>query len=180
MKADHQKQIEFIKDCLRKGQSRKIILPKFAENFRSTERTFNTRLKLARKALQSEFKKINEQTDIEVGKEIKKRKIKIMSVLERQVFLQEIIQAKTDVKKLGSSTLSLLVREDGTKEIITLKDKLAALSELNSMRGDYAPTRTDHTTLGKEINPQINLSHLTYEQLKSIADSGADTHTGKG
>ncbi len=36
----------------------------------------------------------------------------------------------------------------------------------------------DHTTKGESIKP-VNLSHLTYEQLKQLADSGGDSKPSK-
>lgn len=145
MKPAEVKQIEFIKDCLREREQRKNILAKFCKVWQNTKtRTFDRLLKSAKTSLQSEFKKIDEQTDIEVGKEIKKRKIKLMSAIQRKVYLEKIATGKikipyTEVKwnpKLNKfETIKF-------KELAPHTARISAIAELNKMSGDYAPSKS--------------------------------------
>lgn len=159
MKPSESAQIEFIKDLLRKGEKRNSILAKFGAKWqKASPRTFDRRLKVATASIDDEFATISKKTEESIGKEVEARKLKIMTVAERIDFLTRIITAQTDVKKIGSQAFPLIeFEENGTtrKEIIYLTDKLKALAELNKMGGDYAPSKTDITSGGKEITIQF-------------------------
>jgi len=147
MKADQHIQIEFIKDCLRKGEERKDILPKFTKIYRKQEKTFNNRLKEARIAIQSEQQRIQQEAEKGIQKDIEARKTKIMTSIERQEFLTEVIKGnEIPVQQLlsnGKIAKGMIVPD--------LSDRIKAIAELNKMGGDYAPQKTDITSGGKEI-----------------------------
>lgn len=139
-------QIEFIKNYLRKGENRKSIMGKFGNKWVKISRTtFDRRLRVAEDDLKREQENIRTRTEEAVADEVNARKIKILSAIERKEYLSSIISAATDIKTIGKMAIPILVREDGTKEIIYLSDKLKALSELNKMEGDYAPTKVAQT-----------------------------------
>ena len=139
MKPDQHKQVEFIKDCLRKGEERKIILPKFTTIYRKSEKTFNNRLKEARKSIQGEQQRIQQEAEKGIQKDIIERKSKIMTSIERQEFLTEIAKGEEmQVKELLKNGKIAI-----GKIIPNLTDRLKAIAELNKMQGDYAPTKSE-------------------------------------
>lgn len=139
MKSDQHNQVEFIKDCLRKGEERKIILPKFTTIYRKSEKTFNNRLKEARKSIQGEQQRIQQEAEKGIQKDIIERKSKIMTSIERQEFLTEIAKGEEmQVKELLKNGKIAI-----GKIIPNLTDRLKAIAELNKMQGDYAPTKSE-------------------------------------
>lgn len=110
------------------------------------ERTFNRYWKTAniqhttkQEAIKKELEEIDKQMAIE------SRKKAILSADERKEYLTKIITAKIDLKKIGNMHAPIWEKEDGTKEIIDVQDKLKALAELNKMEGDYAPTKVEQS-----------------------------------
>lgn len=163
MKADQHIQIEFIKDCLRKGEERKVILPKFTKTYRKQEKTFNTRLKEARKAIQSEQQHIKLEAEKGIQKDIEALKSKIMTPIERQTILADSIRDFED-KLAGKKPFTFfqgqkIVNSHNAGVFMLPIDTQTAvkkvirelMAELNKMGGDYAPQKTDITSGGKEI-----------------------------
>ena len=139
MKADQHKQVEFIKDCLRKGEERKIILPKFTTIYRKSEKTFNNRLKEARKSIQGEQQRIQQEAEKGIQKDIIERKSKIMTSIERQEYLTRVLNGEVKTKQpfvVGGKIMEYPAEP-------TLAEKLKALAELNKMQGDYAATKSE-------------------------------------
>lgn len=139
MKSDQHKQVEFIKDCLRKGEERKIILPKFTTIYRKSEKTFNNRLKEARKSIQGEHQRIQQEAEKGIQKEILDRKSKIMTSIERQEYLTRVLNGEVKTKQpfvVGGKIMEYPAEP-------TLAEKLKALAELNKMQGDYAATKSE-------------------------------------
>ena len=139
MKADQHKQVEFIKDCLRKGEERKIILPKFTTIYRKSEKTFNNRLKEARKSIQGEQQRIQQEAEKGIQKDIIERKSKIMTSIERQEYLTRVLNGEVKTKQpfvVGGKIMEYPAEP-------SLTDKLKALAELNKMDGSYSPIKTE-------------------------------------
>jgi len=147
MKADIYKQTEFIKDCLRKGEQRKDILQKFAKNYKVKIKTFDTRLKEARIAIESEFKQIEQEANKGIAKQVEALKSKIMSSVERQEYLTRVLNG--EIKTKVPIVIAGKIMEYPAEPSQT--DKLKALAELNKMQGDYAPIRTDIKIDGEPI-----------------------------
>jgi uncharacterized HAD superfamily protein len=172
-KPNEQAQINFIIDCLRKGEQRKDILRKFKNNWENVARSsFDRRLAKAKMQLQAELDTINEKLrqsiEKEVEKEAEKRKDKIMSFIERQEYLTKIVTCKTDLKKVGNNYFQILELEDGRKEVITLADKLKALAELNKMDGSYAPNKHELTAKSKIQLPVVKIELNPSEEVLEI------------
>lgn len=152
MKPNESAQIEFIKDCLRGGLQRKDIFAKFSKKWQTVaSRTFDTRLKAAKDSLQQELKAIKAKTKVNVAKEVEARKIKIMSVIERQEMLSKIANGELKVEKAIATQFGaeiVMINPD-------MNDRIKAISELNKMGGDYAPTKNEFniTDLPKIIIP---------------------------
>lgn len=157
LKPDQHKQIEFIKDCLRKGEERKVILQKFAKNFNTGKsvRTFDERLKLANKAIQAEQAKIIEQAEKGIQTEIEALKSKIMTPIERQTILADSIRDFED-KLAGRKPFTffqgqkIVNSHNGGVFMLPIDTQTAVkkvirelMAELNKMGGDYAPQKTD-------------------------------------
>jgi len=82
--------------------------------------------------------------------------------------LQQSVETCIDVAVHVIAELNLPRKE-------TAKDAFLLLGEQNIISRDLGlKDNTDVTTKGESISP-INLSHLTYEQLKELADSGTDS-----
>lgn len=153
MKPSEQAQVNFIMDCLRKGEQRKDVLAKFVKKWQSAStRTFDRRLKQAEKEVAKEQERIRTEAESNVAEKVKGLESKIMTALERQIYLTQIANCKSDIKKLGNFFYQIIEFEDGRKEFITQADKLKAIQELNKMCGDYAPQRIDATVnkIGKD------------------------------
>jgi uncharacterized protein (DUF885 family) len=150
-KPNEQAQINFIIECLRKGEKRKDILTKFKKNWQNiSTSTFDKRLGKAKIQIQSELSTIKKKIDKNLAEEYEKRKKNIMSFIERQEYLTKIITCKTDLQQFGNSYFQVLEFEDGRKEVITLSDKLKAIAELNKMDGAYAATKHEHVLTQRE------------------------------
>ena len=138
-KPNEQAQIDFIVDCLRKGEQRKTILAKFGTKWQSASpRTFDRRLKAAEINLQGEQQRIKEQAEQDVVKEADALKSKILTSLERQAILSDMAKGELE-------TEVLLVTKDGIKKAKakpTHAERRAAIAELNKMEGDYAPAKS--------------------------------------
>lgn len=139
MKADQQVQVNFIQNCLRKGEERKVILPKFTKIYRKSEKTFNSRLKEARKSIQGEQQRIQQEAEKGIQKDIIERKSKIMTSIERQEYLTRVLNGEVKTKQpfvVGGKIMEYPAEP-------TLAEKLKALAELNKMQGDYAATKSE-------------------------------------
>jgi len=138
-KPNEQAQINFIADCLRFGEARKDILQKFAKIYKTSDKTFDTRLKLAKDAITKEQEYANSKVNDLVSEEIKQRKIAIMDVLERKEILTKIARGELTYTKQavsGDGIVDFEVEPDFT-------DRKAAIAELNKMDGDYSPTKAN-------------------------------------
>lgn len=176
-KPNKQTQIDFIVDCLRKGEQRKTILAKFGKKWQSASpRTFDRRLKAAEINLQGEQQRIKGEAEQDIIKAIEARKSKIMTSFERQEFLQKQINDIQDeidrgvleeyVVVAGKLQLVNKIMNAETKAYLrkTMKELLA---ELNKMDGSYTPIKTDITSGGKPINTG-DLSKLSVEDLIAL------------
>ena len=138
-KPNEQTQIDFIVDCLRKGEQRKTILGKFGKKWESVSRTtFDRRLRQAEAHVASEQQRIKEQAEQDVVKEADALKSKILTSLERQAILSDMAKGELE-------TEVLLVTKDGIKKAKakpTHAERRAAIAELNKMSGDYAPAKS--------------------------------------
>lgn len=139
MKPSETAQINFIADCLRKGEQRKEILGKFGKKWEKVSRTtFDRRLRQAEAHVASEQQRIKEQAEQEVVKEADALKSKILTSLERQAILSDMAKGELE-------TEVLLVTKDGIKKAKakpTHAERRAAIAELNKMSGDYAPAKS--------------------------------------
>ena len=140
MKPSETAQINFIADCLRKGEQRKEILGKFGKKWEKVSRTtFDRRLRQAEAHVASEQQRIKEQAEQDVVKEADALKSKILTSLERQAILSDMAKGELE-------TEVLLVTKDGIKKAKakpTHAERRAAIAELNKMDGDYAPTKQE-------------------------------------
>lgn len=146
MKPNEIAQIEFIKDYLRKGQQRKEILQVFIKNYKTGVKTFDSRLKLAKEALQSELTKITEETEKGIQKEIEARKAKILTTIERKEILSQIAKGELTTTREVSTPMGVVVP---LQEKPSYSDRKAAIAELNKMDGDYAPEKSQIEQTGE-------------------------------
>jgi hypothetical protein len=140
MKADHLKQIEFIKSHLREGLDRKDILQLFSKTFKNqTPRTFDSRLKIAREAINDEIKAINELSNVIVAGEANKQALKTLSVAQRIDILAKIATGElTLTKEVATSEGVVSIVEEPS-----FNDRKGAIAEINKMAGDYAATKQE-------------------------------------
>lgn len=140
MKPNERVQVEFIVDCLRKGQGRAEIMSKFGQKWESVSRTsFDRRLDKAKELLAGEQEKLQEKVEAKIEREVEKRANRIMSVLERKELLTKIASGEVLVIKP-------VITRDGIQYLEMPpdhKDRMKAMEELNKMEGDYATKKID-------------------------------------
>lgn len=166
-------QIEFIKSHLRKGEERAAILRKFAKKWeRASRGTFDRRLKVAKDELQIENKKVQAKAEEKVGEKADELELEILTVLERKSILAQIAKGEIPLTKPMVCN-GEIVQAD---VIPSYTDRMNAIAELNKMDGDYAPTKTDLTSKGKQLNTAPIIIDWTTASNAAQADSNtADT-----
>lgn len=160
-------QIEFVKNCLRKGEKRNAILGKFGKKWGNVSRTtFDRRLDAAKIELLDEHKAFQAKVEVEVAKEVEVRKLDIMDAMERKAILTQIARGEIPLKKV-------IVVDKAIEEIEVVPDwmdRKLAIAELNKMEGDYAPIKQASTNPdGTPIDqPKVV---MTAEQLAELKQS---------
>ncbi len=168
MKADQENQINFILAELRIGSERANILQKFTKIYKSSIKTFDNRLKIAKERFSVESERINKQTEQLLTEEHKDAlKSGLKSKLEKQLSLQKQIEeiekiledgetpdTIVDVKTVSSFDITRKITAIERSHLMKTLRELTA--ELNKMAGDYAATKQDITTNGKDL-PQTTI-----------------------
>jgi len=148
MKPNEHAQIEFIKDYLRKGAERKDILQPFTKLYKTSIKTFDTRLKAATIAVQAEFKRIDAKVEQSIERSADALKSKILTAMERQVVLSEIAKGEKEIEKIFLVQGKL----QKTKAMPDHSDITKAIAELNKMDGSYRPSKVEATVTEIKIN----------------------------
>ncbi len=147
-KPNKQVQIDFIISCLKNGEQRGKILVKAGKKWGTSKSSFDRLLKIAKEqysvtqaSLKAELEEVDKQAAIEA------RKKAIMTAEERKEYLTKIIlgevkipktEIRYDSKTAKFETIDLL-------ELPNHQSRINAISELNKMYGDYAPTKVANT-----------------------------------
>lgn len=140
VKPNEKVQVEFILDCLRKGEQRKFILGKFGKKWGSASKnTFDRRLSIAKKQLAIEQERINDKTEQNIQTAISERTVKILTSIERQEILSQIAKGEIPLSKPVGTGKDLQMIEF----VPDWMDRRNAIAELNKMDGDYAPAKTE-------------------------------------
>ena len=164
MKADQEKQINFILAELRNGSERATILQKFTKSYKSSTKTFDNRLKIAKERFSVESERINKQTE-QVLTDVQKDALKsgLKSKLEKQLSLQKQIEKIEKILEDGETPDTIIDVKTSSSFDITrkitaiershlMKTLREITAELNKMAGDYAPAKTETTLkLGKDL-----------------------------
>ena len=159
VKPSETSQIEFIKDCLRKGQLPKDVLSEFGKKWRNvSKRTFERRLKVAVLAVTEEQRSIQAQAEGNVAKKVEALESKIMTAIERKQYLTKIISGEVEIP------YTEIKWDANQKKFVTIKfvelaphtARISAIAELNKMDGDYAPIKQDLKITGTKISVKIN------------------------
>lgn len=137
-------QIEWIKDCLRRGEQRKDIVQRFTTLYKTSIKTFDNRLKIAQKDVVSEQQRIKDKAEAGVVEKSKKLQLKIMTVEQRKDLLTKIAtgqikipatENRWDAKRQKFVVLPKI-------ELPSHQARISALAELNKMEGTYAPIKS--------------------------------------
>jgi len=162
MKADQEKQINFILAELRNGSERATILQKFTKSYKSSTKTFDNRLKIAKERFSVESERINKQTE-QVLTDVQKDALKsgLKSKLEKQLSLQNQIAEIEKILESGITPDTII--DVKTSSSFDIERKLTAIershlmktlreltAELNKMAGDYAVTKSEVTVKGEQ------------------------------
>jgi hypothetical protein len=139
MKANEQKQVDLIIDCLKKGYQRAEILQKFTKIYKTSIKTFDTRLKVAREVYGKQMSKLNTLVEQKLNEDANVAKIEFMTVSERQAILAGQARGEIKVKKAVFTPKGIVYIEEEPNHA----DRRAAVAELNKMCGDYAPQKTE-------------------------------------
>lgn len=142
MNNGEQAQVQFVLNCLRSGQNRKEVMANFGHEWPNVStKTIDRRLIAAKKQYEAELATISKLTDESIATEVEARKIRVLSVIERQELLTKMALGELEVEQS-------IVTKHGI-EIVKVKpshnDIKSAIAELNKMGGDYAPTKTNIT-----------------------------------
>ncbi len=145
-KPNEQAQIEFIKGLLRQGGKRDAILSKFVKKWqKESTRTFDRRLKVAQADVQEEQKRIQTQAEGNVAKKVEALESKIMSAVERKIYLTKIATGEIEIPykegKWDSEQRKFVMLP--YVELSGHQARIAAIAELNKMDGSYAPAKVN-------------------------------------
>jgi hypothetical protein len=159
--------IDFIIHCLKNGEQRGNILVKAGKKWGISKSAFDRFLKTAKEQHSIAAEAIKkEMVAIDTAAAIEARKRDIMTADQRKEYLTIIINCKTDIKKFDRQFFQIVELPDGRKEFISMADKLKAISELNKMEGDYAPTKVAQTDKdGNNASPSINIIQVVTREL---------------
>lgn len=168
MKPSEYSQIEFLKDCIRQGKPREISFQEFSKKFKTkgltTDRTIDSRWKIAKEAIQAEFDYIAAKVNEGIEKAIKERTGKIMGIIERQELLTAIGRGELEQEQV-------FIDKGQPKKIKvkpTFNDMKGGIAELNKMDGSYAPAKTDLTTNGKDLQTVSFTVKVSEENSKKL------------
>lgn len=149
------------------GTERGKVVAKFCKKFQKSTRTIDTYWKIAnvqhtakQQAIKKELDEVDKQAAIEA------RKKAIMTANERKELLTKIANGQMKVKKpfvISGKIMEYLSEPDAA-------DRMKAISELNKMDGDYAPTKIAQTdTEGNDIKSQSDDElQMRLKKLESI------------
>ena len=168
-----QVQVDYIKTLLRRGDTRSIIMGKFGAKWRKpSKNTFDRRMSMARDQLAKENKNVQKKAEEKVSEKVNGLELEILTVLERKSILAQIAKGGIPLTKPMVCN-GEIVQAD---VIPTYTDRMNAIAELNKMDGDYAPTKTDLTSKGKQLNTAPIIIDWTTASNAAQADSNtADT-----
>lgn len=135
---------------IEKGKTFSEVLTLFCRKFQFTKRTFANYWKKASVVHQERQQALKDKmADIEQAAAIEARKLEVLTVNERKAFLSALIVKPVKLMKVAGSVQMVYEYEDadGNKqhELLSTDIKLKAMTELNRMCGDYAPTKVANT-----------------------------------
>jgi hypothetical protein len=148
MKPSEQSQVNFIADCLRKGEQRKVILGKFGKKWVNVSRTtFDRRLEAAKRAVSGEQSRIIAKAEEQVAKEAGELKSKILTSLERQAYLSSLVKGEVEIpyKEVKWNPVEKKFQTVAFVELASHSARIAAIAELNKMDGSHSPTKSEVT-----------------------------------
>src|SRR5680860_709940 len=115
-----QKGVELAMKLLEQGYASGDIISEICGNFRITDRTVENYIAEAREKLSAKRQVIDEELlKLEVEAEKLAREKAIMSIQDRKEYLTKIVLAPSDIQKVGGQMVSIVVWDDGRKELIT-------------------------------------------------------------
>ena len=158
VKSNKQVIIDAIVKYIEKGKGFGTVLKLIGTKWDLSRTTFSRYWKIANQyhiSAQNLLRAAKAALDIENA--INERKNDIADVLERKEILTKIARGQIPLKK------AMIV--DGAIEYIEVvpdwTDRRNAISELNKMEGDYAPTKVAQTdSTGKDVNPIIAINQF--------------------
>jgi len=136
MKPNESIQIEFIKDLLRKGLDRKDILPKFTEIYHKSEKTFNTRLAIAKIAISDENKR-NE----DIRQELTEQSIR--EAVNEAIVSDEVLEGILCKIACGNMEVEEIIKGVPVLRSISPSEITGAVAQLFKKRGSYSATKTE-------------------------------------
>ena len=155
MKAAATLQVEFIKNCLKAGEKRAVILAKLQENYPTlSERTLDRRIGLAQKALRAEANVIAQNNQQALDTIVSTGQYRVLSVAERLDILSKIALGELKIKQyiFGGAEVGNIEVEVEPNYL----DRRGAIAELNKMFGDYAPEKKEINIGGKKDAAPVN------------------------
>ncbi len=136
MKPSESAQIDFIKDLLRKGLERKDILPKFTETYQKSEKTFNTRLAIAKLSITEENKRKEE-----IRQEVTEQSIR--EAVNEAIVSDEVLEGILCRIACGEMEVEEIIKGTPVLRSTTPAEVTAAIAQIFKKRGSYSAMKTE-------------------------------------
>lgn len=138
--------IDFIISCLKAGEQRGKILAKTGKKWRTSERTFDRLLKIAKQQYSKQQAEIKEEL-ARVDKEaaIAERKKAILTASERKELLTKIARGEIEIPTKDTKW-DIKTKKFSFVEVPNFTARISAIAELNKMGGDYAAKKVQLST----------------------------------
>lgn len=172
-KPQKQNIIDVIVNQIEKGTKYGTMLAQSGTKWHISKRTFDRYWKEAQQQHIVKQQGIKEAVAIiEVEKAIEARNKEILTAQERKELLTEIALGKIEIPtkeaKWDSEQKKFVMLP-----VLNLPDhavRIRAITELNKMDGDYAPTKVANTTVDGQDKKDFDLTKYTDEELRTLTE----------
>jgi hypothetical protein len=147
-KSNKQVIVDFIVSRLEKGEQRATILAKVVKKWQSSVRTFDRLLKIANEQYSNRLHLASKAADdTYVAMKAEAAKEAVMSKQEREEYLTKLIKGDIEIPytEVKWNPVSKSFETIQFVELASHGARISAISELNKMGGDYAPSKVAQT-----------------------------------
>jgi hypothetical protein len=177
-KSNKQVIVDYIIKDIEKGTDRGKVIAKYCKKFQKSDRTIDSYWKIANqqyKERQDKAKAAADEAYIKASADA--AVVAVMSSQERKEILSKIARGERTEFAPNPKEAGTFIEVPVAIETLEV---IKAISELNKMEGDYAPTKVANTNKdGDDIPPPLDYSKMSekeLEKLKAIHDKYAFKH----